>query len=120
MARWSMYVNMMNIFMCRSILSLHLKKSKITATRGELRRFPLGIYIAANVIQFSKYLEIKSDASIVHKAFQLSKTLKQPPNSRKAWASETSKLIEFVGAAIRPKTKNKRSKDLGALLDSYS
>ncbi len=39
----------LNISMCRSILGLH-KKSQITATRGELGRFPLGIDIAGNVM----------------------------------------------------------------------
>ncbi len=91
--------------MCRSILSLH-KKSQITATHGELGRPPpLGIDIVFNVMQFIKYLEMKRDASIMHEAWQLGKTIKQPLNSRKTWASETLKLNKVIGAAIVPKTR---------------
>ena len=56
-----------NISMCRFTLGLH-KKSQISAIRGELGRYPLGIDIIANLMKYRDALKKKDKGSILYKA----------------------------------------------------
>ncbi len=63
-----------NTSMCRFLLGVHAK-SQLSAIRGELGRYPMGVDIALNLILHEKYLLEKPIESVIREAFELSRQL---------------------------------------------
>ncbi len=89
----------LNISMSRFILDLH-RKSQASARRR--------IDMASNIMQFTKYILKKCEASIVLEAWRLlSKHLVDPKQkSSKIWAHRASKIKEFI--YMEGKTRKER------------
>ena len=59
---------------CKQYLGLNRKASNL-ATRGELRRFPIQIFLVKKALKYFSYLCEKDENSIVKETFLISKQL---------------------------------------------
>ncbi len=79
--------------MCRHVLGAH-KKSRVSAGRGEMDRFAVGIDLVGNVAVCKLYLRSKEEGTLLFETFQWNKQLTaacRPQSSLIAgWAITTS------------------------------
>ena len=98
----------LNMSMCRFILGLH-KKSQISATRGELGRYPLGIDAIANVMSYCDYLQMKDKDSLLSSALSSLSQLDGLPVNPKSWVHKCSLAREYIESGTTTESKNRKA-----------
>ena len=81
----------LNVSFSRFLLGVH-RKSQLTAVRGELGRFPIGIDIIANTILYHKHLSEGTISPLLKKAFMES----QARRGSVSWVDKVTRLKQHL------------------------